>query len=103
MLSQIILCRSLCLWYKIEAVALRIGQTISLLAHNSQNYQNQMSLELGIVVKRVALAFVVLFLLCCCRSPLVQQGSCPLAYSIVVKVCYKTTAHNQDEKIFHVF
>ena len=54
-LSQILLCRSLWSWYK-----LRI---ISLLVHNSQNYQNHKSLELGIVVKRIVLAFV-LFCFC---------------------------------------
>ena len=31
------------------------------LAHNCQNYQNHKSLQLGIVVKRVVLVFVVLF------------------------------------------
>ena len=60
MLSQIMLCRSLCLWYNIEDMELRIGQMISPLAHNSQNYQNPKSLTLGIVVEKVVLAFVVL-------------------------------------------
>ena len=56
------------------------------LAHNSQNYQNHKSLELGIVVKRVVLVFVVLFLLCYCCSPIVQQGCYPFAHSFVVKL-----------------
>ena len=37
-----------------------IDQITQYLAHNSQNYQNQKSLELGIVVKRVVLVFVIL-------------------------------------------
>ena len=61
MLSQIMLCRSLCLWYNIEDMELRIGHIISLFAHNSQKCQNHKSLEPGIVVKRVVLAFVALF------------------------------------------
>ena len=43
-----------------------IDQTISLLVHYSQNYQNHKCLELEIVVRRVALVFFVL--LCCCSS-----------------------------------
>ena len=83
-LSQILSCRSLWSWYK-----LRI---ISLLVHNSQNYQNHKSLELGIVVKRIVLAFfcfvfalLLLFTYClerwlsicilfCCKSMLVDWG-----------------------------
>ena len=42
-----------------EDEKLMIDQIISLIAHNSQNYQNQKSLELEIVVGRV-----VLFLFC---------------------------------------
>ena len=38
-----------------------IDQIISLLAHNSQNYQNHKSLKLEIVVRRVVLAFFVCF------------------------------------------
>ena len=51
------------------------------IAHNSQNYQNYKSLELGIVVKRDVLVFAVSFLLCCCYSPDVQQGCCPFLLS----------------------
>ena len=57
------------------------------LAHNSHNYQNHKSLELGIVVKRVALVFVVLFLFCCCCSSVVQQGCYPFVHLFVVKAC----------------
>ena len=45
----------------IEDMESIIVQIMSLLAHNSHNYQNHKSLELGVVVKRVVLAFVVLF------------------------------------------
>ena len=38
-----------------------IDQTISLLAHKSQNYENHKSLELEIVVRRVVLVFFVCF------------------------------------------
>ena len=38
-----------------------IDKIIPLIAHNSQNYQNPMSLELEIVVKRVVLVFFVCF------------------------------------------
>ena len=65
-----------------------IVQIIPFLAHNSQNYQNHKSLELGIAVKRVVLAILVLFLFCCCCSSVVEQGCCSFAYSFVVRVCY---------------
>ena len=65
-----------------------IVQIIPLLAHNSQYYQNLKSLELGIVVKRVVIAILVLLLLCRCCSPVVQQGCCSFAYSFAVRVCY---------------
>ena len=57
------------------------------LAHNCQNYQNQKSLKLGIVVKRVVLVSVGMFLLCCCCSPVVQQGCYLFVHSFVVKAC----------------
>ena len=47
-----------------------IDQIISLLAHNSHNYQNHKSLELEIVVRRVVLVFCVLR--CCCSSSVDQ-------------------------------
>ena len=72
---------------QIEDMKLRRVQKASLVAHNSQNPQNQKTLELGIVVKRVVHAFVVLFMLSCCCSPVVQQGCYPFAYSFVVKAC----------------
>ena len=43
-----------------EDVKLMIDRIISLLAHNSQTYQNQKSLELEIVERRVVLVFFVL-------------------------------------------
>ena len=38
-----------------------IDQIVPLLAHNSQNYQNQKSLELEIVVRSVVLVFFAYF------------------------------------------
>ena len=66
---------------------MRIDQRNQYLAHNSQNYQNHKSLGLGIVMKRVVLVFVILFLLYCGCSPVVQQGCCPFVHSFVVKAC----------------
>ena len=39
-----------------------VGQMISLLAHDSQNYHNHKSLELEIVVRRVVIMFLVCLL-----------------------------------------
>ena len=63
------------LMLQIKDMKLRILQIISLFAHNSHNYQNHRStsLVLGTVVEIGFLAFVVLFLRCCC-SPVVEYG-----------------------------
>ena len=65
--EQIHLCGFLLLQYKINKdEKSTIYQIISLLAHNSQNYQNQKSLELEIVVRRVVFVFFTVLLLFIC-------------------------------------
>ena len=62
-----------------------IDQTILLLAHNSQNYQNHTSLELEIVMSRVVLVFFVCFIVVV--HLLINKGIiCPDYF--VVKACY---------------
>ena len=61
-----------------------IDQIISLLAHNSQNYQNHKSSELEIVVRRVALVLVPCFV--AVFHLLINKGIIH-PNSIVVKAC----------------
>ena len=42
------------------------------------------------MVKRIVLVFVIVALLSCCCSPVVQQGCCPFVLSFVLQVCYWT-------------
>ena len=84
-LSQIILCRSLCLWYKIEDMELRIVQIISLLAHNSQGLPKSevfRTWDGGEESCTCVCCFIFALL------SVVQQGCYPFASSFVVKVCY---------------
>ena len=56
-----------------------------ILANNSQIYQNVRSIVLGIVVRRIVKAFLIIILFCCC-SLVVWQGYCSFV-QFVFKVC----------------
>ena len=64
-----------------------IDQIVSLLAHNSKNYENHKSLELDIVVKRVVLVFSVCFVVVV--HLLIDKGIV-CSNSFVTKACYQS-------------
>ena len=57
------------------------------LAHNSHNYPNHMSLELGIELKRVVPVFVILFCFAVVVHLLFSKVVAHLDHSFVVKAC----------------